>query len=178
MYCSLYSSPYNFEYKILQRDQKRVFQSLQSSGASNGFPFGQSSFFFISSFHAMHDRTIVKTQLYDVMMMKTRWYHGENTMVPWWNRDVVMVKMRCNIAFFHHTIAFSPSRHRLFAIVPSRFHHRAIAFSPSYHRAFTICNKFGIWWIDNVSYFYHNVENNKYLFTFNIKCRPETNRFA
>jgi hypothetical protein len=88
--------------------------------------------FLISSWPAMHERTMVKTRWYDDTMMKTRWYDGENTMTRWWK---------------HHTIVFLPSYHRVytilpscFTIVPSRFHHRfiafnyrTIAFSPSYH---------------------------------------------
>jgi hypothetical protein len=35
-------------------------------------------------------------------------------------------------------MVLSPSYHRVFTIVPSRFHDRIIAFSPPFHRVFTI----------------------------------------
>jgi hypothetical protein len=72
---------------------------------------------------------MVKSRWRDSTMVKTQCYIAFS---PSYHRDFTIVPLR----FHHRTIA--PSRHRVFTIVPSRFHHRTIALSPSYHRVFTI----------------------------------------
>jgi ribosomal protein S18 acetylase RimI-like enzyme len=96
-------------------------------------PFGQSFLFYLVC--------TSDARWYDEENTMERWYDGEKTMVRWWKRDGMMMKSRWRDNTMVKTrcyIAFSPSYHRFFTIVPSRFHHRNIAFSPSYHHVFTI----------------------------------------
>ena len=113
----LYSVSIEFSAKI-KLDRLPTFAPCYS------YTFGQ-SWLFNSSVPAMH--------------ATVRWPDDENTIVRWLNamlyRDLIGVQSR----FHHHAIAFSPSYHRVFTIVPSRFHHRTIAFSPSCHRLLGSC---------------------------------------
>jgi hypothetical protein len=65
-------------------------------------------------------------------MVKSQWRDGTIAFSPSYSRANTIVTI---VSSYYRAIVFSSSYHRVFAIVPSRFHHRFIVFSLSYHRS-------------------------------------------